>query len=784
MGVTCRASVVAWVALVVLLLGTRTTPGDTSKGPLYTCTFDGGAAGWKNADDPKATLNTGPCPADSGREGTALIVPVAFPGQAGISLKRGLRWNNAYTLQALVFVPFDAPDPVQVTAYIVDAELRWYQSTLLFEPVKGRWSTFRASISAESVEWAPVNHFKPWSSQVTRDVTEFGFKFFSKEPWSGNLLVDEISVLPKVPPTTPLRILNFRTNLNSVPRYEKLEIAFTLSREYDNPFNPEEVDVTGQFIAPNGEVFVVPAFFYQDYKRRLERNWEILTPVGGSEWRLRFAPTREGEYRYTIRVNDGEKLITETRRFNCIASDNKGYIRVSNRDPQYFEFENGEFFYPIGHNIPATFNMKAAEILGVQIMRFEGTFAYDLFLKGMASAGENFARLWMAAWSFGLEWSPSYDIHYRGLGRYNLENAWRLDYVLEQARRKGIYLQVALTTFGHYRSESFEGDWPYSPYNMANGGFIDSRAPAEFWSNERAQKYYRQMLRYVMARWGYSTTVASWELCNEVDMTTNYERSRPAIVKWHDECADVIRRYDQGRHLLTANFAIWGHDPEIIRLSCISYTSSNRYETNEINAMDEVYRAKSRFKKPALMVECGEDFKGSAPATTERYIPICIWSSYMMPFAGAGMQWWWDFIEERNLYFYFKPLVLYAKGEDRRGKNLQIAWANVVQSSDGKPIQGLAARCLKNKSEAFAWVYETRLVAKELDRPLNERQGADLTLSDMNKGTYRVEFWDTIRGGRIGEQTVKTVDDTIRFALPKFQDHIAVKVKPDTARTE
>lgn len=779
---TCRTCLVALLlALVIpqLRAGAAAAPADT----IYSCNFSAGAAGWTSPDAVLSVETAANLPQANKQ---ALALPLKFPGEATLSLKGPFQWRDAYSLQAVFFL--QAAGLVQVEAYLVDDDLHWYQSTRLFEPVKNRLSTFRVDLSPASTEWAPVGHFKPWSRSVTQNVAEIGFRIFGKDKLETALYVADITVTRQAPPTVPLRILNYRTNMTEVPRFEKFEIAFALSREYENPFDPNQINVTGQFIAPNGEVTSVPGFYYQEYKRRLEDNREALIPLGGPEWKIRFAPTQPGNYSYTIKVDDGErpptasaaaqtdKLVTAPRQFACIASKNHGFIRVSVKDPHYFEFDDGEFFYPIGHNIPATYNVKAHEMLGLTPLQFEGTFAYDRFLKGMGDNEENFARIWLAAWSFGLEWSPRYDIHYKGLGRYNLENAWRFDYVLDQARRKGIYLQLALTTFGHYRSEEFEGDWPFSPYNARNGGFLQN--PWEFWSNAKAWDAYKQMLRYIAARWGYSTAIASWEVCNEINLVTNFTQFHQDIVRWHERCGEWMRQLDQGRHMITTNFSDWTIDPEILSLPVISYSSTNRYDLNAVSALTEVRSMKAQLGKPVLMVECGADFQGSTPATTQRYIPIYLWSAYMMPFAGAGMQWWWDFIEDQNLYYYFKALAEYARGEDRRGQDLKNAPAALRKTGSNEPVEGLASLCLKNDHTAYLWIYDKALFANELKRELPERDGVDVVVSELAAGLYRAESWDTTKGVIISTQEVETKDGTVCFTLPGFRGNIAAKIKP------
>ena len=171
-----------------------------------------------------------------------------------------------------------------------------------------------------------------------------------------------------------------------------------------------------------------------------------------------------------------------------------------------------------------------------------------------------------------------------------------------------------------------------------------------------------------MARWGYSTRIASWELVNEIDLVDNYKQVHRNIVNWHRRCVRTIRKFDQNPHLVTTNFSNVDIDPEIIALPEISYSSTNNYNPHIVPRMLEyIWPKKAAFGKPAIMAECGYDFHGAFPATTKRYLHLCLWGSYMIPFAGAGMSWWWDFIDDRDLYEMHAPLSKFAEGEDRRG---------------------------------------------------------------------------------------------------------------------
>ena len=685
------------------------------------------------------------------------------------------------TLRFLVRLP-KAHAKMHLAVHLVDRDDHWFQTAERIIVPRGRWTAIEVDLRPEAAVFESLGHARPWGPYVARHVREIGLHLFADRPVSGEFCVDDIEFVPAADGRCAQEIFNFEVSGDEVGRYERIEITFELARTYANPFDPAEIQVRGRFTAPSGKAVEVPGFFSQDFERRIDRKIERLTPVGSPKWKVRFAPRELGEYTYVIEVSDGETLRTSPRRFRCVSSESRGFVRVCTNDPRYFEFDDGTFFYPIGHNIPATFNVKGAAALGLTVEPFEGTFAFDRYLDGMARGKENFARVWMASWSFGIEWSPRYQRSYRGLGRYNLENAWRLDYVLDKAERNGIYVQLALTTFGHFRLEKFEGDWAYSPYNVRNHGPL--QRPQQFWTHAESQETYQRMVRYAMARWGYSSHVAAWELINEIDLVTGYGKLKPQIIEWHRRCVRTIREFDPNPHLITTNFAIFQNDPAILSLPEISYSSTNHYNVQIIRQMRKViFPIKTKFGKPAIMAECGYDFKGALAETTERYLHICLWSSYMIPFAGAGLSWWWDFLDDRDLYHRFAPLAEFAEGEDRRGRGLEMS-EGALREQAGKPVPQLAADTLQNDRSAYFWIYERRLLRAEADADFTPgpRENIVLELRGLLAGEYRIEFWDTRKGGCIQQLTAPAKDGILRCPVPRFTSDVAGKVKPMSNR--
>jgi len=103
----------------------------------------------------------------------------------------------------------------------------------------------------------------------------------------------------------------------------------------------------------------------------------------------------------------------------------------------------------------------------------------------MKRNGANFARIWLVRWNMGLEWTKGDgNGMYQGIGRYALDNAWRIDELLRLAERNGIYLMLCLGYHGELADRQLyfgEQAWDKNPYNRKNGGPCDK--PADFWTN-------------------------------------------------------------------------------------------------------------------------------------------------------------------------------------------------------------------------------------------------------------------------------------------------------------
>lgn len=318
-----------------------------------------------------------------------------------------------------------------------------------------------------------------------------------------------------------------------MPVYGKLELDLDLGATYDNPFDPADIDVTAVFRGPGDQSVTVPGFFYQGYSWLGKDVGRRLRTAGAPSWKVRFAPPRAGAWTAVVEVRDRNgKATSRPLGFRCVAAASAGFVRRTPDNPYYLQFDNGKPFFPVGENICWDGSGNVGR--------------YQTWFRSLGAAGGNYCRIWQVRWNLGLEWMPGKGSGaYYGLGKYAMDNAFKLDWVLEQARENGIYCMLCLGYHGELMDQKAyfgENCWDDNPYNRANGGPCEK--PADFWTEARARQLYRQRLRYYAARYGWESHVMSWELWNEVN----------APAPWVQEMAAALRSLDPSRHLVTTTY--------------------------------------------------------------------------------------------------------------------------------------------------------------------------------------------------------------------------------------
>ena len=177
------------------------------------------------------------------------------------------------------------------------------------------------------------------------------------------------------------------------------------------------------------------------------------------------------------------------------------------------------------------------------------------------------------------------------------------------------------------------------------GGPVQS--PKEFFTNPDAKALFKQRLRYLVSRFGHSTSVFAWEFFNEVDITDGF--NPPEQAAWNKEMATYLRSIDVYKHPISTSFCC--HDvPEVWTLPEMDFTMTHAYSTHNSTDMADnsqywTVRMSAAYSKPSYVAETGEGF-----AVNNRFpadlmglgLHNVLWASMVSLSAHATAVWWWD----------------------------------------------------------------------------------------------------------------------------------------------
>ena len=429
------------------------------------------------------------------------------------------------------------------------------------------------------------------------------------------VLVPVLLSAHRVPAQTSKSPTALPVNQQGTRAYPKIETAFEWPNFAGDPFDYRSHDVRVRIAGPNGAIVSLPAFF-----------------DGGTTWRVRHTPKSPGVYKVVGVYDNGQKLnlTAQTPRFNVGKNSvtRDSWVRVDAQNARRFSLADGRRFYPFGMN---------------QAWTGGGQKDYEAKFADLQKSGLNWSRIWMNHWDAkNLDWAQSGKTP---IGDIDLNVARKWDGIIQSADRHNVWVQIAIQHHGQY-SLKVNPNWGENPWNVANGGFLNS--PDEFFTNARARDLTKRKLRYMVARYGYSPHIMAWELWNEVQFSAAAQDGQwDAVAAWHREMADFLRDQDVYDHLITTSSEI---PPEVF--APVDYYQRHAYPINLIPVLSaEHFTGKEWPVKPEFVGEFGPDNTKDRP--DEWTMHSGLWAGLMSDNAGAAQYWEGDRIERDNLYFHF-----------------------------------------------------------------------------------------------------------------------------------
>lgn len=507
------------------------------------------------------------------------------------------------------------------------------------------------------------------------------------------------------------------------------------NQETLNPFDPEELDITAFFTRQNknGSLDTVKAygFYYQEFRRNGNlKSWAKIQDRVYPEFRIRFAPREVGVWNCVavVRVHENEEFYeTPPLSFQVVESNLPGFIEVS-ENKRYLQVDD-TLFLPLGMNMPTQGGPETGyRSTGA---RPDEYFGYYDALKDLKNSGGNYFRYMCTPWTT--------EIEFEELGNYGdrLAQAWEMDKVVETCEDLGLRMHwnmsymTQLTTPGVF--SLYFWDWTDArdsamtckalPNWFPNdNGFCyhtDEKFGVEtvedFLTNPESIRFYQNRLRYMLSRWGYSTSIGVLELFNEVnyaglnfgltddcqlDYSTEYKPyfNDTSFVRklsdWQIEMGRYIKEdlqhfnqpycinfggapnyatpeeypYDpeDGASLAAGDEAYFSEYVDIMSYNdYFRWAEKYEYEHKDLKKMKRFahkkYKDEKRYEKPLMYSEIGMGMHGCDQVFTFRQLYV------MSPFtgaAGAGMPWHYnnnmpeyDSVQQRELGWSIMPVV-------------------------------------------------------------------------------------------------------------------------------
>lgn len=318
---------------------------------------------------------------------------------------------------------------------------------------------------------------------------------------------------PRILAAPPIGLISLasvqRIGSGSVPRFGSIRLKVTFAgltgtHYYDARSAQGGVDLQATFTGPDGGIWHIPGFF------------------DGADWFVRFSPDTVGAWTYTVQARDSSGTATASGgTFTCAGSAGHGWIRI---DGRWLRHTDGTPFCPVSHNTG-----------------WQDDVAQPAFTQLIADAPSGSAPRLLSFW-LGVPWSHApigrKTIENITLGEwgYNQDTCAYIDQVVSDAESNGVFLMPSIWIHPQLRHNNVpawgidENHWSNQPYSAMPAPtpaitaadfflFTNGVSDTEQWARQQ------NLMRYIIARWGYSQSIAGWVGVVELNGTTGYAES-------------------------------------------------------------------------------------------------------------------------------------------------------------------------------------------------------------------------------------------------------------------
>ncbi|MDZ7608162.1 MAG: DUF5060 domain-containing protein [Cyclobacteriaceae bacterium] len=524
-------------------------------------------------------------------------------------------------------------------------------------------------------------------------------------------------------------IKNIWNTRDTIGIYDKFEARILIEATFENPFDPEDIDLQATFTSPGGKTWTLPGFY---------------TTSGWAGWMIRFSPNETGIWNYKVSVKDRKgKAESTPGQFTTIKSNYKGPLKIS-PNKRFLQHADGAPYYGVG-------------------LWYNGVVQAEV-LDELKALGVNYISNFITPIE---TWAS-------GVGRYDQLICDRIDNMLGLLEERDMQLSLNIW-FHSFLSETVWGGgnvrWYANPYATVT----DAK---NFYSSEEAWKYQEKMYRYMIARWSYSRSLAIWFVVDEVNGTDGWVSGDSlGAANWGKKIHEYFKQNDPWQHLTTGTRSgginEWWQEGyeifdmpgrEIYEAQGFPIITDGNIKSSEIHPLTSSYRNYAGqvqklwngFNKPVLIPETGWDhtfYEMTMPGYQAQF-HNAIWVSLA---CGAAMSpFWWSYSRALNDNVVTNQLLSLRKFTD------QIPFSKLTNVSSQKIVNSDGdAYAIGSDQLIYGWVVNTQ----------TDLYGKKITLPDLQNGTYKLRLYHPWRGSFIEDtaREVEVKDGILTFSMPEMQ---------------
>jgi hypothetical protein len=414
----------------------------------------------------------------------------------------------------------------------------------------------------------------------------------------------------------------------------------------------------------------------------------------------------------------------------ALAAD-PAFVRVSTRDPRYFELSDGSPYLPIGLNLISPSGQKSADA---------GLAQMDEWIGKLSTNGGNYIRIWLS--------SPFWDVEFEKSGLYDEDKAKRIDQVLAICRKHGVRAKLTLE---HFRSIDESGKQPWARkdiHHVSRGG--PAKSMDDFYESPSSRAQFKSKLAWFRKRYGDDPVIYGWELWNEIDAV----RANPSSwLPWTREMLSELHRlfprnmamqslgsYDaeSKRGLYREHSLLPGNDTAQVHryldLGARWEVCHGPVDVLAAQAVTDLLSFEPR--RPVILAESGAvepshtgPFKYYGEDRAGSILHDVLFAPFFAGGAGPGQIWHWDaYVAKNDLWWQYGRFAEAIRGVDPGVEQFRAARSDTRRSR---------VYALAGKKTVLAWVRDTESDWRfELERKQEPalREGESVELADLTQG--------------------------------------------------